>query len=88
MLKLNVNSQAEAVLVLPHDYGWGMRNPQDLIWGIWAPDNTSAQIWNISRRLLSQYDLSLDIIYEDSQYTVEGKYSQIYYWNQTAQNLF
>jgi hypothetical protein len=81
---LNVNSQAEAVLVLPHNYGWGMRNPQDPIWGIWAPDSTSAQIWNISRKLLTQYGLSLDIVYEDSQFPLEGKYQNIYYWNQTG----
>jgi hypothetical protein len=81
---LKVNNQAEAVLVLPPNYGWGMRSPQDPIWGIWAPDSTSAQIWNISRKLLTQYGLSLDIVYEDSQFPLEGKYQNIYYWNQTG----
>ena len=81
---LKVNNQAEAVLVLPPNYGWGMRNPQDLIWGIWAPDSTSSQIWNISRKLLTQYGLSLDIVYEASQFPLEGKYQNIYYWNQTV----
>jgi len=28
-----VSSVPEAAFVLPHNYGWAMRNPQDLIWG-------------------------------------------------------
>ena len=35
----------EVVFVLPKDYGWGMRNPNDLIWGLWPADNRSALIW-------------------------------------------
>ena len=75
--------EAEAVLVLPEDYGWGMRDLNDKIWGLWGPDEKSPQIWAISRTLLEQYGLCLDIVYEDSQLSVEGKYSKIFYWNQT-----
>jgi hypothetical protein len=45
-------TQAEAVLVLPKNYGWGMRNPEDWIWGFWGPDEKSPQIWDNSRKLL------------------------------------
>jgi hypothetical protein len=76
---LKPNSAAEAVLVLPHDYVWGMRNPQDNIWGIWKPDNTSTQIWSISRKLLSEYGLKLEIAYGDQQFPIVGKYSHIYF---------
>jgi len=76
-------SEAEAVLVLPPNYGWGMRHQDDKIWGIWGPDERSPQIWELSRKLLSQYDLSLDIVYDDPEFPVAGKYPQIYYWNQT-----
>ena len=75
--------EAEAVLVLPEYYGWGMRDLNDKIWGLWGPDEKSPQIWAISRTLLEQYGLCLDIVYEDSQLSVEGKYSKIFYWNQT-----
>ena len=82
---LNVNNQPEAVLVLPHDYGWGMRTQQEPIWGLWAPDNNSAQIWNIKQKLLAQYGTSLDIVYDDAQFTIAGKgYQHVYYWNQTV----
>ncbi len=81
---LTPNSQAEATLVLPNDYGWGMRSRQDIIWGLWRPDATSEQIWNISRNLLAKYGSSLDIVYDDSLFPVQGKgYQQIYYWNET-----
>ena len=37
--------KAEAALVLPKNYGWGMRNPHDIIWGLWNTNSTSEQIW-------------------------------------------
>ncbi len=76
--------KADAVLVLPEDYGWGMRDPNDKIWGIWGPDEKSSQIWVTSQSLLDQYGLGLDIIYNDSQFPVEGKYSEIFYWDQQS----
>jgi hypothetical protein len=74
----------ETALVLPRNYGWGMRNPNDKIWGAWGPDEKSPVIWNISRVLLSKYSYSLDIIYDDSAYPIGNRYSQIYYWNSTV----
>ncbi len=77
-------SGAEAVLVLPKNYGWGMRAPDDVIWGHWGPDDKSTRIWELSRRLLGQYNTSLDMVYEDFRFPVEGKYPRVYYWNQTG----
>ena len=74
---------AEAVLVLPRNYGWGMRHPEDRIWGWWGPDEKSPQIWNISRQLLAEYGTSLDIVYDDPAFPAEGVYKTVYYWNQT-----
>jgi hypothetical protein len=77
------SNKAEAVLVLPKNYGWGMRNPEDKIWGFWEPDENSQQIWAISQQLLAQYGTKLDIIYDDPAYPLADKYAQIYMWNQT-----
>jgi len=76
------SSEAEAVFVLPENYGWGMRRSDDRIW-YWGPDELSPQIWNTSRQLLSEYGLRLDIVYSDPQYPLETNYSRVYYWNQT-----
>jgi hypothetical protein len=77
-------SQTEVALVLPKNYGWGMRRIDDRIWGFWGPDQKSAQVWDVTSKLLSQYDLRLDIVYDDPVFPITDKYSQIYYWNQTV----
>lgn len=77
-------TKAEAAILLPRDYGWGMRNPQDTIWGIWNANDTSQQIWAQLQSRLTQYGLKLDIVYDDPAYPIVGKYSQVYYWNQTT----
>ena len=82
---ISKSTQAEAVLVLPRNYGWGMRRIDDRIW-YWGPDEKSPQVWNISRRLLSEYGVRLDIVYDDEAFPVEGKYSKICYWNGTESN--
>ena len=80
---LKPNGPPDVAFVLPHNYGWAMRGPQDPIWGVWSPDSTSEQIWNQSRKLLSQYGTGLDMVYDDSQFPLQEKYQQIYFWNQT-----
>ena len=76
--------RAEAVLVLPRNYGFGLRHFDDVIWGYWGSDEISAQVWNITRVLVSKYGAHLDIIYDDAAFPVAGRYSQIYYWNETV----
>ena len=76
--------EAEAALVLPKDFGWGMRRPTDTIWGLWNANSTSQQIWAQVQDKLAQYGLKLDIVYEDSRYSSVGKYNQVLYWNQTS----
>jgi hypothetical protein len=76
--------EAEAVLVLPENYGWGMRDLGDKIWGLWGPDEKSQRIWELSRNLLDQYGLGLDIVYDDPEFPVAERYPQVYYWNHTG----
>ena len=76
--------KAEAALVLPKDFGWGMRNQYDTIWGLWNADSTSQQIWTQLQSKLAQYGSKLDIVYDDPAHPVAGKYNKIYFWNQTS----
>jgi hypothetical protein len=78
------SSRGVVSLVLPSGYGSGMRVPNDRIWGRWPAGNESAQIWDNTNRLVAKYGLKLDIIYEDPQFSVFGKYGQTYLWNSTA----
>ncbi len=75
--------KADAVLVLPKDYGFGMRNSDDTIWGFWGPDQYTRQVWSVSQALLTQYGTGLDIIYDDPNYPLNGQYSNVYFWNST-----
>ena len=77
-------TRGEVAFVLPKDYGWGMRRPDDRIWGHWLPDNSSTSIWENMSTLIGKYGLKLDIIYDDPQFSYAGKYSKIYFWNSTA----
>jgi hypothetical protein len=75
---------AEAALVLPKDYGWGLRSVDDKIWGFWGPDSKSALIWSNLQALEAKYGVDFDIIYDDPAYPIMGNYSVIYWWNQTV----
>jgi hypothetical protein len=68
---------------LPKDYGWGMRNVADNIWGLWPADEKASLIWENMNRLIDKYGIKLDIIYDDPQFSIAGKYQEIYYWNST-----
>ena len=71
----------QVALVLPKDYGWGIRNMQDRIWGLWPPDDLSPQIWSKMNNLIAEHGLRLDIVYDDPQFSLKGKYSKLYAWN-------
>ena len=73
----------EVAFVLPKNYGWGMRTPNDRIWGFWSPDDLSPIIWDNMDKLITKYGLKLDIIYDDPHFNFEEKYSKIYFWNST-----
>ncbi|MGD6810682.1 MAG: hypothetical protein ACQCN3_13375 [Candidatus Bathyarchaeia archaeon] len=75
--------KAEAALVLPADYGWGMRRPDDSIWGLWDANDTSTQIWSQLQSRLEQFGTKLDIVYDDAAFPIAGKYNNVFYWNQT-----
>ena len=77
------NVIGQDALVLPGNYGWGMRNQNDTIWGIWQPDNSSQQVWTAVQESLAKYGSKLDIVYDDPAYPVPGRYQHVYYWNQT-----
>jgi hypothetical protein len=77
----------QVALVLPKDYGWGMRRTQhmieDNIWGFWPEDEKIQVVGENMAKLMSRYDLKLDIIYDDPRFDFEEKYSKIYFWNST-----
>jgi hypothetical protein len=70
--------------VLPEDYGYGFRGPQDRIWGLWGPDELSAKVWNEANDLLTTYDESLDITYDAKEINKGQPYEKLIFWNGTT----
>jgi hypothetical protein len=81
-----VATDNHVALVLPKDYGWGMRQPTDNIWGLWSIENDSIGpvIGTKIATLIKQYGTNLDIIFDDPSFNHTQKYSTIYYWNGTT----
>ncbi len=76
-------TNGNVVFVLPKDYGWGMRNPDDKIWlPKWGPDEVSPIIWENMNKLIEKYGLNLDIVYDDSRFNYQD-YHELYLWNAT-----
>jgi hypothetical protein len=55
-MKEKGSTKASAVLVLPEDYGCGMRSPEDKIWGICDPDQNSNKSGTCYKRKLSNME--------------------------------
>ena len=80
-------TKAQTALVLPSDYGWGMRRSsyitEDKIWGIFPEDAKSPQILRNVEWLETHSNLQFDIVYDDPQYDYAKLYSSVIYWNST-----
>lgn len=76
-------TDGQAAFVLPENYGWGMRNPDDNIWGFWSADHLSPIIWNNMQKSMEKHGLKLDIIYDDSRFDFREEYPGICLWNST-----
>jgi hypothetical protein len=70
--------------VLPKDYGYGFRGPNDKIWGLWEADNLSNDVWRDVNALLDEYGSKMDIVYEDGLGFNKSRYSKLIFWNETA----
>jgi hypothetical protein len=77
--------QGEVAYVLPQDYGFGFRNAEDKIWGLWN-DGLSPNVWADANTLINQYGSRLDIVYSDSEFmdAVRSRYDRLFFWNETV----
>lgn len=79
--------KAEVAYVLPENYGFGFRSPEDNFWGLWDThtDERAEKIWDDVNQLIDEYGFSLDIIYSDPDFKANLKcfYEQVIFWNAT-----
>jgi hypothetical protein len=79
-------NKAEAVYIVPKNYGFGFRSPTDTIWGLKPADELSPKIFADTNIILPQlYGSRFDILYNEPEIisSLLKNYSAIYYWNQT-----
>jgi hypothetical protein len=77
--------QGKVAYVLPPDYGFGFRSPNDAVWGLWNADNLSRKVWDDTKMLIDQYDGRLDIVYGDPEVmnAIRSRYNRLFFWNET-----
>jgi hypothetical protein len=84
--------QVQVAYVLPTDYGFGFRGPDDTIWGLWIAsegkpaDPLAPIIWNQTNSLIEQCGTDLDIVYAAliDAIPVRLMYQYLVYWNGTV----
>ena len=82
--RTNDTIENRVAYILPKDYGYGFRGPDDKIWGLWEADELASKIWDDINTLVEQYNYRLDIIYEDTLQFNTFKYSKLIFWNGTT----
>ena len=58
---------ADAAMVLPQDYGFGFRNPDDSVWQYHQASSWTQKMYTDVTNVINQYNSSIDIVYSDPQ---------------------
>ena len=79
------SEQGEVAYVLPKDYGFGFRRPDDRIWGLFNSDDLSRKVWEDVNKLINRYDSRLDVVYDDPNFItgIQERYRTLFFWNET-----
>ena len=79
------SNQEKVAYVLPENYGWGFRTPDDKIWGVWEADSRAEKIWNDINDLIQKYNYDFDIIYSSPWTTFfwRAHYDKRIFWDGT-----
>lgn len=80
---------ADVAFVLPPDYGFGFRDPNDRVWRHWK-EHHSSKMWNEVNDLLDEYGSRLDIVYSDPEFNdkIEETYDTVLTWEFEAAESF
>jgi hypothetical protein len=71
--------------VLPKNYGYGFRGPNDKIWGLWEADSLANPICKTLGNLMEEYGPRLDIIYDEGLESANTYgYSKLFFWNSSS----
>ncbi len=80
--RVEMSSVSRVAYVLPKDFAYGFRGPDDKIWGLWEADTFAETISEDVGVLLEEYDSELDVIYDDDL-ELDDTYKKYIFWNST-----
>ena len=88
-LRNKTSNTQKIAYVLPENYGWGMRNPTDKIWGVWEIDDQSPIIWSNLHNIIEKYGYDFDIVIDSywNRLFAKQHYNTLIWWNGTIQQL-
>ncbi len=69
--------KADSVLVLPNNFGGGLRWRDDIVWGVFKANENSGKLWDSTQSALASHGYALDIVYEDAAYPLSTQYKNI-----------
>ncbi len=69
--------KADSVLVLPKNYGGGLRWREDIVWGVFKANETTGRIWDLTQSSLKSQGYALDIVFDDPAYPLPGNYVNV-----------
>jgi hypothetical protein len=79
------SGKVHTAYVLPSDYGFGFRRPDDTVWGLWNGDDQTRQIYGDVEALITQHGTGFDIVcnYPNLVADLKGRYDALIFWNGT-----
>ena len=69
--------KVDSVLVLPKNFGGGMRWREDIVWGVFKANDTSCRLWDLAQLTLASHAYTLDIVYDDPSYPLSSSYVNV-----------
>ena len=72
--------EKRVAFVLPKDYGYGFRGPEDKIWGLWEDTVLSLEMSHHLGSFFEEYGMNLDIIY-GNEIETNKIYRKYIFWN-------
>ncbi len=81
----NTSNISRVAYVMPENYGWGLRSPEDTIWGVWKADNKSQVVWDGIAGMIQTYGDDFDVVYDSPWTRFFGRdhYDRMVWWNAT-----
>jgi hypothetical protein len=95
--KGTAKTTAQAAVILPQNYGGGLRRANDTVWAplnveppynvswrqSWPADTQTPIIWENFNKLSDKYGLKLDVVFDANNVNLIKRYQTVYLWNES-----